>query len=165
MRLKSLLFILFAAFAIQASAQSSSENKPDPRIKAKLESLGLKYTISELGNFKVVFQITKDRTQLVMINSKTYEYEGLEIREIYSASAMVSDKSSFTQKNLFTLLVKNETYKIGAWQIAEVDSKYRLEFGLRIRADAGKSELENLLQLAAKTADEMETQLTDGDEF
>jgi hypothetical protein len=135
----------------------------DSRVKTKLEALDLKYEITDEGNFKVVFAMEKKRSQLVIIKSKTYNYEGIEIREIFSVAAVANKKNEFTQSVLFSLLELNETYKLGAWQIDGGESPFVLEFSLKISANSTQSVLSEAIMLAAKVAEEMEQKLTGDD--
>jgi hypothetical protein len=154
--LKLALVSLFLVTTASASAQ-------DSRVRSALDNAGLKYTITDNGNFKIPFDMGNGRTQVVIVNSKTYEFGGAEIREIFSVAAIVSSKSAFTQNNLFKLLELNETYKIGAWQIHGGESPYILQFAIRAGANTSSSILADLIKLAAKTADDMEQRLTDED--
>jgi hypothetical protein len=154
--LKLALVSLFLVTTASASAQ-------DSRVRSALDNAGLKYTITDNGNFKIPFDMGNGRTQVVIVNSKTYEFGGAEIREIFSVAAVVSSKSAFTQNNLFRLLELNETYKIGAWQIHGGESPYTLQFAIRAGANTSSSILADLIKLAAKTADDMEQRLTDED--
>ena len=154
--------LLLTVFTVKAFCQIG-EASYDSRIKSKLIALGIKYEITDKGNFKVIFNMGNNRTQMVLINSNTYEYGGMEIREITSIAAITDDKTAFTQNTLFTLLERNHTYKLGAWQIDGGQSPYILQYGLRISANATQSVLDELIRLAAKVADEMEHQLTDDD--
>jgi hypothetical protein len=154
--LKLALVSLFLVTTASASAQ-------DSRVRSALDNAGLKYTITDNGNFKIPFDMGNGRTQVVIVNSKTYEFGGAEIREIFSVAAAVSSKSAFTQNNLFRLLELNETYKIGAWQIHGGESPYILQFAIRAGANTSSSILADLIKLAAKTADDMEQRLTDED--
>jgi len=154
--LKLALVSLFLVTTASASAQ-------DSRVRSALDNAGLKYTITDNGNFKIPFDMGNGRTQVVIVNSKTYEFGGAEIREIFSVAAVVSSKSAFTQNNLFKLLELNETYKIGAWQIHGGESPYILQFAIRAGANTSSSILADLIKLAAKTADDMEQRLTDED--
>jgi len=52
---------------------------------------------------------------MVISNSNTYEYGGMEIREIISIAANVVSKYDFNQTNLTRLLQLKETYKLRAW--------------------------------------------------
>jgi hypothetical protein len=154
--LKLALVSLFLVTTASASAQ-------DSRVRSALDNAGLKYTITDNGNFKIPFDMGNGRTQVVIVNSKTYEFGGAEIREIFSVAAIVSSKSAFTQNNLFRLLELNETYKIGAWQIHGGESPYILQFAIRAGANTPSSILADLIKLAATTADDMEQRLTEED--
>jgi len=154
--LKLALVSLFLVTTASASAQ-------DSRVRSALDNAGLKYTITDNGNFKIPFDMGNGRTQVVIVNSKTYEFGGAEIREIFSVAAIVSSKSAFTHNNLFKLLELNETYKIGAWQIHGGESPYILQFAIRAGANTSSSILADLIKLAARTADDMEQRLTDED--
>lgn len=136
----------------------------DPRVKTILNQLDLNYSIAESGDFKVIFDMNNGRTQMVIIHSSTYKYEGMEIREIVSNAAMTMNKSDFTQSVLFNLLELNQTYKLGAWQIHGGEPPYLLQFGIRISANSTKTVLDDAIRLAAKMGDEMEQLLTDGDD-
>jgi hypothetical protein len=172
--MKKLLFAAILFLAASASpcyaqlktlggSSSSSSSNGDSRIKRQLDALGLKYEVTETGKFKVIFDMGGDRTQLVIIYSKTYEYGGIEIREIYSTAASATDKTEYTQTTLLTLLEKNQSYKVGSWQIDGGTSPFILQFGLRISATVSQDVLKEMLLLAARAADEMEQKLTEGD--
>jgi hypothetical protein len=159
-----LVGIFLAVFSIKAFCQLG-EVSYDNRIKSKLIALGLKYEISDLGNFKVVFEMGDDRTQLVLINSSTNEYGGMEIREITSVAAIAKDKSYFSQKTLYKLLDDNDKWKLGAWQISGDTDNYMLQFSVKISANSTQSVLEEILKLAATIADTKEKELTENDRY
>lgn len=157
-------FLLLLAMTLNGWSQIGEANY-DNRIKTKLEALGIKYTITDQGAFKIIFDMGNNRTQLVVIKSNTHEYGGMEIREVSSVAAVAEIRSEFSQENLFYLLEKNETYKLGAWQIHGGKAPYLLEYSLRISANATQSVLNEIIRLAAKVADEMEQALTDEDKY
>jgi len=159
---KSIFTLLILTVSLNTFAQLGESNY-DYRVKSKLDNLGIKYQITDKGNFKVIFDMGKDRTQMVIINSNTYEYGGMEIREIFSTAAIVESKYDFNQSILFSLLELNETYKLGAWQIDGGTSPYILQFALRISANSTQTVLDDVIRLAAKVADEMEQKLTSED--
>jgi hypothetical protein len=167
MALKKCFFTAILIFFATGSAFCQlGDEQPnyDVRIKNKLDSLGIKYTITESGNFKVVFNTKDGRTQLVLIYSKTNMYKGLEIREVKSVADKKENKADFSQEVLYNILEENQTYKVGAWQIFGGNAPYLLEFALRISANASQTILDDLIRLAAKVADEMELKLTGADE-
>ncbi len=63
---------------------------PDPRVEKALKKLGLKYEVDKDGDFKLVFSVEDDRTQVVFINSTTETLGKMEIREIWSPTAKFS---------------------------------------------------------------------------
>ena len=159
-----ILKLALVSLFLVATASASAQNV-DYRVRSALDNAGLKYTITDNGNFKILFDMGNGRTQVVIVNSKTYEFGGAEIREIFSVAAIVSSKSAFTHNNLFKLLELNETYKIGAWQIHGGESPYILQFAIRAGANTSSSILADLIKLAARTADDMEQRLTDEDKY
>lgn len=142
-----------------------ADGKPDERVKAQLERLGLKYTLSETGNYKVVFDMGNERTQLVVINSNTYEFGSQEIRELYSVAALFNSPDEINKDLLFKLLELNETYKVGAWQINGGKSPYLVQFAVRLSATAPDKALDELIRLAAGKADELELEVTKKDDY
>jgi hypothetical protein len=162
--IKAIFVLLFLTVSLNTLAQLGESNY-DYRIKSQLENLGIKFQITDTGNFKLIFDMGKGRTQMVIINSNTYEYGGMEIREITSIAAIVDSKNEFNQSNLLSLLELNETYKLGAWQINGGTSPYILQYALRISANSTQSVLNDLIRLAARIADEMEQKLTNEDEY
>jgi hypothetical protein len=59
----------------------------DPRVEKALKKLGLKYKVNEDGDFKLVFAIEDNRTQVVIISSTTETLGKMEIREVWSPIA------------------------------------------------------------------------------
>lgn len=161
---KTIWLLIFGAFSMPAFAQMGGADY-DNRVKTKLDEWGVKYEISEKGNFKLVFDMGENRTQLVIINSNTYDYNNIEVREIYSTAAKGNKGGDFAHNDLFTLLRDNADKKIGAWQIDGTDGSYRLNFSLRASAVTGLENLKSMVQLAAKVADAKEKVLSKGDEF
>ncbi|MCS6981915.1 MAG: hypothetical protein N2110_07350 [Flavobacteriales bacterium] len=161
----SLAVLFFFLFWHSLMMSQKNQAKPDERVKTQLERLGLKYTLSETGNFKVVFDMGNERTQLVVVNSNTYELGSQEIRELYSVAALFNSPDEMSKDLLFKLLELNETYKIGAWQINGGKSPYLVQFAVRLSASAPDKALDELIRLAAGKADEMELELTQKDDF
>jgi hypothetical protein len=157
-----ILTMLFLTVANVSAFCQYGETPYDNRVKTKLDALGIKYEITSKGNFKIIFKMENERTQLVIINSVTYQYGNIEVREIYSRAAYVASKTAFNQSNLFYILQENAEKKIGAWQIDGTDD-FSLNFSLRASANATQSNLEDMINLAAKVADAMEQKLTDED--
>ena len=162
--IKTIITLLFLTVSLDAYAQLG-EIKYDTRVKSKLDSLDINYQITDVGSFKIIFNMVNDRTQMVIIPTVTEEYGGMEIREIYSIAESVDSKDSLNQNDLFTLLELNKNYKIGSWQIHGGSKPYLLRFAVKLSANATQSVLDLSIRVAAKIADEMELKLTSEDEF
>jgi len=59
-------------------------NRPDHRVSSILDQLGLNYEVDGDGDFRLLFGLGDGRSQLVFVDSKTYRYQGLEVRSIWS---------------------------------------------------------------------------------
>jgi hypothetical protein len=164
--MKKIIIILFLLSSSYGYSQIGEQVvKYDSFIKKELTDLNLKYTISASGNFNVVYPINDTRTQLVIVNSKTYLLDQIEVREIWSTSDKYSSKSSINEKNIFMLLNKNSTYKFGAWQIGkDTDGPYFFDFSVKVGAKTKGQVLKDIISTVAMRADEMEKELTNKDE-
>lgn len=162
--MKRIIVILAILKLIIGSATAQiGESTYDYRVRNQLNELGLKYEITSSGDFRVIFNMGNGRTQLVVIYSKTYYYESMEIREITSIAAKVKYKSDFVQTLLFQLLEKNFSYKLGSWQMHGGESPYILQFAVRISANSPANILEECIKLATKEADRVEEIITEED--
>lgn len=141
------------------------EVKYDPRIKTDLDALGLTYEILTSGDFKLVYNVADNRTQMVIINSKTEEYGGMEIRKLWSVAGVPTDENTYPSDVLFAFLKLNAMYSLGAWEIAEEENQFFLLYNMRISVDTSQSILRELLNLSAIKTDEMEQNIKEEDNF
>lgn len=137
------------------------EPKYDERVRKILKDEDIRYTIDSDGDFKVIFEMQGDRTQMAFIRSTTEVYQNLEIREIWSFG-YESETDVFPAEVASKLLEDTFIKKLGAWGKAGKRALYVV----RISANADAETLMNALQMALESADEMEAQLTgETDEF
>jgi hypothetical protein len=137
--------------------------EPDQRVEKALKKLGLKYMVTESGNFKLVLPTEGDRTQVVFINSDTETLGKMEIREIWSPAAKFSSTppSALSQ----ALLEKNGPFKIGSYAYDKADDVYVLVFHAQIPADASAEELLSVAIGVAEMADATESDIMQTDDF
>ncbi|KGQ19052.1 hypothetical protein LF41_144 [Lysobacter dokdonensis DS-58] len=157
------LCLALALLPLAAMAEEPAKATPDPALKAQLERLGMKYEVSGDGDYSVVFKYTDDgdRTQLVFVRSAVETYGSHKIREVW-APAYKSPNGTIPETVANRLLEASDDLKLGAWSKSD---GYAL-FVVKIPADAGDDALDDALQLAGVTADDMENELTPGkDEF
>ncbi len=164
---KSFALMVLMLISITSFGQigESSSNNYDKYIKAKLDELKITYEITSKGNFKIIFKVgNSNRTQALVINSKLYTYNDINVREIWSMSSKIKSLSELSS-NSFMLLNKNATYKFGSWQLDNSDNEYYLCFAVRVTERIDGEALKSILEVIAKTADEMENTLTNKDDF
>lgn len=156
-----------AVFSFTTSFAQVGDPEADIRVKSVLDQAGLKYDIDDDKDFKLVF-ITekgdsaaevKERTQLVFINSKTMNFEELDVREIWSVAHELKD-SPAADTLLVSLMKRNAQLKLGSWCYEEKESGYRIYFSVKISPNMPKDPLYSLLTLVANQADELEKELT-----
>ncbi len=140
----------------------------DPRVKAALDRLGIKYEVDRDGDYKLIRNVPdSSRTQLVFIDSKTYSLDGIgEIREIW-APAMRST-TPFPASVANRLLRNSFQMKLGAWEIygGSRASAYMAVFSAKVGAELDGDTLRTTIDLVMQNADQMEKELTGGkDDF
>lgn len=167
MRVFAIVRVLVLAFVVVlgAGCAVAPEQKVEPNYDRRVERILLQeditYSIDEDGDFRVVFDLGEGRSQLAYIISDTSDYEGLEIREIWSVGYQ-SEEGPFPADVANLLLEDTFTRKLGGWARDEGMAVYIV----RLDADADADELINSLLLALYVADEVEESLTgDKDEF
>ncbi len=136
---------------------------PDQRVEKALKKLGLKYKVTEDGDFKLIFATEGDRTQVVYITSHTEMLRKMEIRWIWSPAAKFSSTppSALSQ----ALLEKNGSFKIGSYAYKKVDDVYFLVFIAQISANASAEELLSVVIGVANMADAAESDIMQTDDF
>ncbi len=154
-----LALILGLAVAVPLHAEvADAKPSPDPAIKAQLEALDYKYEIDEDGDFKLVFEIGDEgRSQIVYVLSQVESYGELQVREIWSP-AYTSPTEQFPALVANRLLEASNHAKLGGW----VKQGKNAVFVVKIPADASKEVLDDATTAAMELADEMENELTPG---
>lgn len=152
----SLVWIGLLLGVLNLSAQDG-----DMRVERLLDQLGYRYEMTSGGNFKCIFNVARDRSQLVTIQSQTNTYRNVESRELWSLAYLGTKRPPY--KVCLRLLEDNERKKMGAWEMtfSEESGKYYIAFSLKIPADTDAETLNAALQLVVEAADEMEEELED----
>jgi len=130
----------------------------DARIQKLFDANDFKYEISAAGNFKAIMEFQSERTQLVIICSRTEFLGDMEIREVYS----VAYDDTLTRSELSDLMQNSGTKKIGAWQL---EDEGQLLFVAKIPAELSFDDLESVIWAVARTADDYEESALGTDEF
>ena len=138
----------------------------DKRLIKAMDATGLKYRVDNDNDVNVVMDTTGGRTQLVIVNSATEKYAGIEVREVWS---IVGDlpKSKVTRDVLFDLMYASAKMKMGAYVLypsKNNEGGARFHFVVQVDSESDGDTLKAIVELVAKAADEQEKNLESGDE-
>jgi hypothetical protein len=156
-------FIVFAlglgaVLGIQVTTIGAAQaNTPDLTVKAALEKAGLKYTVLDNGNFKVIMQYANGRRQTIIINSAVDQVTTSSIRRVYSfpVNARLDDRTmDYAFRN-------SETSTIGGW---EVNSNSDLVLVAKVNANLSGTELRGVIEDVGVGADALEREMGLADE-
>jgi len=111
-------------------------------------------------DYKLVFDVEGDRTQLVFVRSAVEEYGKHRIREIWSPGYNAPGKQ-FSAAVANRLLEDAQDAKLGGW----VKQEQLAMFVVKVDANASADALSEAIEAAMNTADAMELELTGTDEY
>ncbi|HEL4109934.1 TPA: hypothetical protein UM343_000011 [Stenotrophomonas maltophilia] len=154
---RTLLSTLLIALAATGSAAAADADKAVAR---HLDKLGYTYEVDEDGDYRMVFDVEGDRTQMVYVRSSVEDFGSHNIREIWSP-AYSSKSKQFPVAVANRLLEDSQDAKMGGW----VKQDTTAMFVVKIDADATADQLSDAIDAAIRTADAMELELTKKDEF
>jgi hypothetical protein len=144
-----------ALVLLSAHAQAS---EPDPRVKASLDAKETPYEVDEDGDFKIVVRLDDDRTQLVWVRSAVSDIDFASVREIWSPGYEAAT-DTFPSAIANDLLARSNDLILGGW----VKQDRVAMLVVKVPADASADELDEAIDLAALSADEVEKDLTGKD--
>ncbi|HDS1530256.1 hypothetical protein ACVMVB_18775 [Stenotrophomonas maltophilia] len=154
---RTLLSTLLIALAASGSAAAADADKAVAR---HLDKLGYTYEVDEDGDYRMVFDVEGDRTQMVYVRSSVEDFGTHNIREIWSPAYSAKTKQ-FPVAVANRLLEDSQDAKMGGW----VKQDTTAMFVVKIDADATADQLSDAIDAAIRTADAMELELTKKDEF
>ena len=164
--MKKVLFFLLITYAGYGQIGGSPAVECDPFVKKELDTQGIEYSITKNGDFKIVRKVDNDRIQAVYIQSKSMNYKGIEVREVWSYARIYDRKSDLKESDIYMALSKNATYKFGAWQIRKDNTNaYFLNFSVKTASDAKGTTLKDIIDVVAMRGDEIEKELTNADKY
>lgn len=162
--LHSLLTLaLYLLFVVPVAAQDNTLT--EARIKSKVEEMGLKFDVTETGNFKFVFGLEGDRSQLVFVRKKPSNYLGSDFIQIYSPTMKYASKSQIPREAMLELLAKNGTYKLGWFELASDETTNAFYMSYKLPISCTAVNLYTILKEVAAEADKTERQYTSLDDF
>lgn len=162
--LTMLLFVSASPALSAAETPAAAATERDPSVAKLLDQLGYKYEVDSEGDYRLTFGMDEDedgRSQIVFVRSPVETYGSHKVREVWSPGYL-SDTDEFPANVANRLLAATQDSKLGAWA---KQGRYAV-FVVKLPADAGADELDDAVEAALRSADEMEAELTPGeDEF
>lgn len=144
-------------------AENAETHPLDPRIANALQELGISYDSDPEGNFYMLVEFDDNRFQQVCIRSRTQEFLGVEMREIFSV-ALVSTGILDARTSNF-LLRENLQKNLGAWAILHGSESQTAIYTAKVSSSLPSRILFEILAYLAETADGVEQRLSGLDEF
>ena len=133
--------------------------EPNQEIKRLLDEEGLKYKITKIGNFSLVFEEKNDRSQMVIIDSECEKFGGKEICEVWSTCY----KGDLSPAIMRWMLRKNASLKLGALECNQEADRAR--FSIKVTMPVSANFLRNVCEIVSRQADEMEKEFKGNDDL
>ena len=149
-----------AALLLAVTATGAHAAEPDKAVGRALDKLDYTYEVDEDGDYKMVFDMDDGRSQLAFVRSTVEEFGKHKIREIWSP-AYNSPGKQFPAAVANRLLEDSQDAKMGAW----VKQDQLAMFVVKVDANATPEALSDAIDAAIRTADAMELELTERDEY
>lgn len=161
--LLALSLLPHAASASKAVVPSGTQRSAgaDATVGQQLDALGYRYNVDKDGDYQLTFELEGERSQLVYVISGVESFGAHRIREIW-APAYRAPGAQIPAEVANRLLEESQTSKLGSW----VKQGDMAVFVVKIPADASQQQLDDAIDAATRSADQMEAALTpDKDEF
>ena len=128
----------------------------DASVKRRLDDRGVKYDIDKDGDFRIVYNYTKEkRSQLVYVSGNTETTGGTLVRKVFSPAAVLS-ANPIDGPRALELLRDAYTNKMGSWEIGGGI----LYLVIKLPDSATATELKSAMDIAAELADDMEIKIS-----
>ena len=159
-----LLLPIALAFCVAGHGFSQeTAAKGDPRFLHQLDRMGLKYSITRMGNLSLNYSLDGGRSQVVYISGSTEKLEDMEVMEVWSRAGTFNEAP--TSEVMKDLLLESGEKPIGSWNLERAsDGGYTVYFSTRVPVYIGDADLASILQSAAATADQKEADLFNADD-
>lgn len=145
-----------------SAAEPEMQGTVDARVETALKAAGLSYSV-DAGDFRLEYDVDDARSQRVWVASGTARIDQLEMRDIWSVAAR--GKGEVPPDLARLLLVENVRMVLGAWQVNQSEDEYLVVFSAPVDAGADAATLQEVIEVVMFSADRIEKQLSDKDEF
>jgi hypothetical protein len=154
--------LMMTTAPVAFAADDTTSSNGDPRVVAALKTAGLEYTLDE-GDFRLEYDVDKERKQRVWVASETARIDQLEIRDVWSVAAR--GKGEVPAELARKLLAENVRMILGAWQVNQGPDEYLVVYSAQVDAAGDAAALQTAIEVVMFSADRIERQLSDKDAF
>lgn len=160
-------FLFVLVFTGVVFAQTKPE--PNPALKKMLDTLGYKYSTTDLGNFMLDFDLQDEagnktgRKQRVFVSSKAEEWGELKVYRLWTTVQKM--KSLLSQELANNFLMENSNEKFARWELVKREDGYRLLYVIKVSARESTAGFKQAIQAILWRSDAVENTLTGKDEF
>ncbi len=155
--------VVTASAIAQLGASSQKKAPHDARVQKVLDEAEVKYTIDDDGDFRVINRVDSTRTQLAWIVSRTSTYGKVEVRDVMSVAYKTT--GDLPCHLVRRLLEQNNRLKIGAWALQREGDVSIVVFKTQIDANADFVPILHAVLVVTNTADALEQELTEQDDY
>jgi hypothetical protein len=156
------LFLALSSGAAADPGPAAPQVALDPRVRAALAVTSVAYANDE-GDFRLIYPLDNGRTQVIWIASTTARVTKLELRDVWSLA--YRGVGQVPPQMAQRLLTENARMVLGAWQVNQSPDKFLVVYLAQVPADADAASLHDVIEAVAVSADRIEKELTDADEF
>ena len=144
----------------------------DAGVGKKLAAQDLKYEVDEDGDYKLLFGLDDDRSQIVWVRSPVETLGGMRIREVLAIGGKLpkskgADAAGMQATLTRDAMLKSSDQKLGGWVLKTSDDERVFYYVAQIPADLNAADLETVARVVAQNGDEFEKvveSMTDPDE-
>ena len=137
-------------------------NAADPALEALLKAADIPFEIDDDGDYKVVYEWSKDkRSQLVYVGGTPETFADTPVYDVF-APALAVGEDGLSAEDANEMMKASGSLKLGAWE-RRGDGAY-----FAIKVPAGKltaEQFDKILSLAAETADNFELEHSNSDDL
>lgn len=160
MRIRFSALLLLLTLPACAEEEAPAAPVPDPGIVALLEELEYSWESEDNGDFRLLFDFPDGRSQLVWIRNRTYERDGIVMRDVWSTALELSGK--YASIKLADLLLRSNWERImGTW----AREGNRIVYMVKLPVGATAEQLDAAIGVAIDEADWLEQEYGFGDRF
>lgn len=137
----------------------------DPRVEKSLNELKWTFKTDSDGDYTILLETAENRTQQVVVRSRTFQIGKVDQREIWSAAAIAEPDVDVELGR--ALLSLNLQEKLGFWCTIpqEQAKKHLVMYIARIPAECDAETFSEYAQGVAEVADAFEQELSDQDTY